>query len=275
MEVTVDDNGVMVLSHVFSGIGIKTDQGMFGICQRDGGIEVIHAGKIVYSSPSTERVGHATDHAVGPAGPKDSPEHEVPKPDARQLWKEKVHAARDENDFISTKQILDWLEEASIFPDEVMAALLDESTATPDRLTNGLFIPRDRVNAVLSNLNRTKWDDSEYPALWILLNKLKVAAGRLDYAAKVAWEDLDPAPEPCSPIIEYAKKFEIGRYYKYDSAKGDSLYIVDRYFSRTGQGLRFIAETVVGDLKPVGIGPGYTDNWFEISKEEFQEASRK
>ncbi|MCK4443645.1 MAG: hypothetical protein KAW09_03815, partial [Thermoplasmata archaeon] len=114
------------------------------------------------------------------------------------------------------------------------------------------------------------------PALWILLNKLKKAAGWTeDLRVEVKWEDLDPAPEPCSPIIEYAKKFEIGRYYKYDSAKGDSLYIVDRYFSRTGQGLRFIAETVVGDLKPVGIGPGYTDNWLEISKEEFQEASRK
>jgi hypothetical protein len=35
---------------VYSGIGIETDQGHFGIAQRDGGIEVLHEGKLVWAS---------------------------------------------------------------------------------------------------------------------------------------------------------------------------------------------------------------------------------
>jgi hypothetical protein len=41
---------VMTLIEVYNGVGIDTDQGHFGISQRDGGIEVLLDGKIVWSS---------------------------------------------------------------------------------------------------------------------------------------------------------------------------------------------------------------------------------
>lgn len=40
----------ITLSDVFSGIGIETDMGLFGIAQRDGGIEVMLNGKTVWTS---------------------------------------------------------------------------------------------------------------------------------------------------------------------------------------------------------------------------------
>jgi len=40
----------VLLRDVFCGIGIETDQGCFGIAQRDGGIEVLLDGKLVWSS---------------------------------------------------------------------------------------------------------------------------------------------------------------------------------------------------------------------------------
>ncbi len=49
MKIEVEDGGI-ILSDVFSGIGIKTDAGMFGIAQRDGGIEVLRDGKLVWAS---------------------------------------------------------------------------------------------------------------------------------------------------------------------------------------------------------------------------------
>lgn len=39
-----------VLSGVYCGIGIETDQGLFGIAQRDMGIEILLDGKLVWSS---------------------------------------------------------------------------------------------------------------------------------------------------------------------------------------------------------------------------------
>ena len=50
MEIEVDEDGEILLSKVYVGIGIKTDTGTFGICQRDGGIEVLKDGKPVWSS---------------------------------------------------------------------------------------------------------------------------------------------------------------------------------------------------------------------------------
>ena len=38
------------LSEVYTGVGIKTEQGLFGVSQRDGGIEVMLDGKLVWSS---------------------------------------------------------------------------------------------------------------------------------------------------------------------------------------------------------------------------------
>lgn len=40
MKLEVGPDQSILLSEVFSGVGIKTDMGTFGICQRDGGIEV-------------------------------------------------------------------------------------------------------------------------------------------------------------------------------------------------------------------------------------------
>jgi len=40
------------LSRVYNGVGIETDQGHFGIAQRDSGIEVMLDGKLVWSSTS-------------------------------------------------------------------------------------------------------------------------------------------------------------------------------------------------------------------------------
>lgn len=46
----VDGEAVLTLSEVYSGIGIKTNMGLFGIAQRDGGIEVLFKGKTVWTS---------------------------------------------------------------------------------------------------------------------------------------------------------------------------------------------------------------------------------
>jgi len=53
---TVVDPGVadVTLQKVYNGVGIETDQGLFGIAQRDGGIEVMLNGKLVFSSSSLE-----------------------------------------------------------------------------------------------------------------------------------------------------------------------------------------------------------------------------
>ena len=54
MRVDLDENLQLVLSEVYNGIGIKTDAGVYGICQRDGGIEVMLDGQLVFAhySPS-------------------------------------------------------------------------------------------------------------------------------------------------------------------------------------------------------------------------------
>jgi len=49
MKIRAEDHDI-ILSDVFNGIGIETDQGRFGIAQRDMGIEVMLDGKLVWSS---------------------------------------------------------------------------------------------------------------------------------------------------------------------------------------------------------------------------------
>ena len=44
----------VVCREVFCGIGIETEQGRFGISQRDGGIEVSLNGELVFSSTEPE-----------------------------------------------------------------------------------------------------------------------------------------------------------------------------------------------------------------------------
>jgi hypothetical protein len=40
MQLDISEDKTLILSDVFSGIGIKTDVGVFYFCQRDGGIEM-------------------------------------------------------------------------------------------------------------------------------------------------------------------------------------------------------------------------------------------
>jgi hypothetical protein len=56
IKATRDSDGepAITLSEVFSGIGIETDMGLFGIAQRDGGIEVMLDGKTVWTSHELE-----------------------------------------------------------------------------------------------------------------------------------------------------------------------------------------------------------------------------
>ena len=49
MKIRADKDGI-ILSEVYSGVGIETDQGVFGICERDGGIEVLLDSKLIWSS---------------------------------------------------------------------------------------------------------------------------------------------------------------------------------------------------------------------------------
>lgn len=46
----IDIPATVVLSEVYSGVGIAIDQGLFGIAQRDGGIKILLNGKLVWSS---------------------------------------------------------------------------------------------------------------------------------------------------------------------------------------------------------------------------------
>jgi hypothetical protein len=49
MKIKAIDSEIIV-SELYCGIGIETSQGEFGICQRDGGIDVMLDGKLVWSS---------------------------------------------------------------------------------------------------------------------------------------------------------------------------------------------------------------------------------
>jgi len=57
IEVTVGDDGTpeVLLSEVYSGVGIMTGMGHFGIAQRDGGIEILHGDKTVWTSHELRR----------------------------------------------------------------------------------------------------------------------------------------------------------------------------------------------------------------------------
>ena len=40
MRITTNEHGEIILQEVFSGVGIETDRGLYGICQRDDAIEI-------------------------------------------------------------------------------------------------------------------------------------------------------------------------------------------------------------------------------------------
>ena len=50
MKIEINSEGDVMLADVFSGVGIQTDDGLYGIAQRDGGIEVTLNGKYVWSN---------------------------------------------------------------------------------------------------------------------------------------------------------------------------------------------------------------------------------
>jgi len=47
MKLRIDEDRSLVLSEVYLGIGIEADAGMFGIAERDGGIEIMLNGRLV------------------------------------------------------------------------------------------------------------------------------------------------------------------------------------------------------------------------------------
>jgi len=49
MKLEVNEQGEIVLSEVYNGIGIKTEVGMYGIAQRDGGCEIMLNGVLIHS----------------------------------------------------------------------------------------------------------------------------------------------------------------------------------------------------------------------------------
>jgi hypothetical protein len=49
LKLGADGTPEVYLSEVYSGVGIQTDAGLFGIAQRDGGIEVMLNGKTVWA----------------------------------------------------------------------------------------------------------------------------------------------------------------------------------------------------------------------------------
>ncbi|KKM06433.1 hypothetical protein LCGC14_1743970 [marine sediment metagenome] len=50
MKVSVNEEYLIVLREIFNPIVISSPSGDFGICQRDGGIEIVKNGKIIFSS---------------------------------------------------------------------------------------------------------------------------------------------------------------------------------------------------------------------------------
>jgi hypothetical protein len=82
----------VLLKKVYTGVGIETDQGHFGVAMRDDGIEVLLNGKLVWSSTcalgnapvSDDACKAAWEKLCGPL-PKEAPEGaktEEPEPEA-------------------------------------------------------------------------------------------------------------------------------------------------------------------------------------------------
>ena len=59
MKIEVDENGELLLSELFNGIGIKTtDQGVFGLALRDGGLEILQDGRIIWTTAKIANYDH-------------------------------------------------------------------------------------------------------------------------------------------------------------------------------------------------------------------------
>ena len=77
----VEPYGDVDLEEVYNGVGIKTDQGLFGICMRDNGIEIMLDGEAVWDSHRL-RGGSMEQEATGgsPTGPLVGREHGLGEP---------------------------------------------------------------------------------------------------------------------------------------------------------------------------------------------------
>ncbi len=73
------------------------------------------------------------------------------------------------------------------------------------------------------------------------------------------------ANERCSET-KNKMKFNIGRYYKHSTGK---MIFICGVCSTYAYGMCLMAEDVYGSFSPVGNHEGATDNWREITEEEF------
>ena len=62
-----DGSAEVMLAEVYSGVGIRTEAGLFGIAQRDGGIEVMLNGKTVWAMGADDGDGLPTTLPPPPA----------------------------------------------------------------------------------------------------------------------------------------------------------------------------------------------------------------
>lgn len=76
----------VTLRDVFCGIGIETDQGCFGIAQRDGGIEVLLDGVLVWSSSDMCEENHKGGGLVNGEGPIAEEPNELLAEYAHKAW---------------------------------------------------------------------------------------------------------------------------------------------------------------------------------------------
>ena len=66
--------------------------------------------------------------------------------------------------------------------------------------------------------------------------------------------------------METPEKFELGKYYKHNA--GEKLHICGVCESKI-YGMCLMGENEYGEFSPIGRHKGATDNWYEISEEEF------
>lgn len=58
---TIDNVMGAELEGVYNGVGIQTDQGYFGICQRDAGLEIFLDGKLILATYDPEMLAALTE----------------------------------------------------------------------------------------------------------------------------------------------------------------------------------------------------------------------
>lgn len=152
MRITIEADGVdgagVVLDDVFSGIGIRTDMGLFGIAQRDGGIEVMLDGKTVWTS---HELPGGSEHlvegeyleetlATGMFNPDPDPRKLMQLVDPNALYRSCLEQYTIESDMASPNPVLAALDRltASVKRYKEEAALQSQATSSePVRLPDG------------------------------------------------------------------------------------------------------------------------------------------